>query len=381
MTTSSGATTSAPPTGSPDPAELSAAQRADTALRACHAEALGSPAHEDLSWEDYDRLIQASQDGVGDWPPIHSFIYEHPVHLQDAELGLGRAYRMRCAYSDPGGDGEPVIAIGGITNVLQRFDFLSLDAAPALRVIGLDLAGRGRSGWLVELSDYHLETYVEQVIQLMDHLGLPSCTLLGSSLGGTISIRCAVRHPDRVRRIVLNDSTPYIPQERRARRGNVVARHYVFHTPGDVFRRTGAAMQHVGPAPDAVLLHVAHHRTRWSDDEGGRVYRHDLRALLAYRAETKSSLDQWEDWHQLKCPALLIHGMRSDATSEETIDRMRGHDGLSVIHVPDTGHTPLLSDRGLIHDVVDWVCDDRPFDEDRTRPTATWPERFLYGNR
>ena len=356
---------------------LSAAHRADAALRKRYA-VLGSPSPERLDWEDYDALIEALDAGIGGGPATYSFTYEHPASLQDPDTGVGKPYPVRLAYSDPGGGGEPLIAIGGLTNVAQRFDFLALDAAPALRVIGLDLAGRGCSGWLAELSDYHLETYVEQLRQLMDHLGLASCALLGSSLGGSTAIRFAARYPGRVRRIVLNDSGPYIPVERRARRARAVARHYVFRSPAEMFRRTGAAEKHSGPAPDAVLLHNAHHRTRWSDEEAGRVYRHDLRALLAYRAEARSSLDLWDDWAGVQCPVLLIHGMESDATTDGTIARMRGHGGLSVIHVPDSGHTPTLSDGLLIGDVVRWVHDDQPFGEDRVRPTADWPKRALY---
>ena len=362
-----------------DPASLagtSAAHRADTALRDWYS-ARGSPAPEAIDWSDYDALVAAVAAGAGPCPPTRVFTYEHPTHLQDPGLGAGKPYPVRLAYTDPGGNGEPVIAIGGITNVAQRFDFLALDAAPALRVIGLDLAGRGRSGWLVELSDYHLETYIEQVVQLMDHLGLASCTLLGSSLGGSAAIRLAGRHPGRVRRLLLNDSGPYIPVARRARRAKAVGRHYVFRSPAEVFRRTGAAAKHSGPAPDAVLLHSAHHKTRWSKEEAGRVYRHDLRALLAYRAEAAESLDLWHDWIKVQCPALLIHGEASTATSDETVARMRNHHGLTVIHVPETGHTPTLSDGPLNRDVVDWVLDDRPR-EDRVRPVAAWPKRVLY---
>ena len=354
-----------------------AAHRADLALRARYA-VRGSPPPDTLDWDDYDALIDALAAGLGGGPAMHGFTYEHPVHLQDPDTGVGKPYAVRLAYSDPGGGGAPLIAIGGLTNVAQRFDFLALDAAPALRVVALDLAGRGRSGWLAELSDYHLETYVEQLRQLMDHLELRSCTLLGSSLGGSTAIRFAARYPERVRRIVLNDSSPWIPVARRARRAKAVARHYVFRSPAEVFRRTGAAEKHAGPAPDAVLLHSAHHRTRWSDEEGGRVYRHDLRSLLAYRAEARASLDLWDDWARVCCPVLLVHGVESDATSEETIAGMRGPGGLSVIHVPDTGHTPTLSDGSLIAEVVRWVCDDRPFGEDRMLPAADWPTRVLY---
>ena len=104
-----------------------------------------------------------------------------------------------------------------------------------------------------------------------------------------------------------------------------------------MFRRTGAAAKHEGPAPDAVLLHSAHNKTCWSENENGRIYRHDLRAMLAYRAEADSSLDLWNEWNQLRCPVLLLHGTQSDSTTNETVDRMRNHDNISVIHVEDTG--------------------------------------------
>ena len=358
-------------------AALPAARRADRALSETYA-ALGSPHPTSLTWDDYDALVEAIDAGLGGSPAASGFTYEHPEHLQDPDTGVGKPYVVRLTYSDPGGGGEPVVAMGGLTNVAQRFDFLSLDAAPALRVVGMEFAGRGRSGWLAEISDYHLDAYVEQLRQLLGHLEFDSCTLLGSSLGGSTAIRFAARYPERVRRLVLNDSGPFIPVERRARRAKAVGRHYVFASPGEVFRRTGAAQRHSGPAPDAVLLHTAHHRTRWSDEERGRVYRHDLRALLAYRAEARSSLDLWDDWTRVQCPVLLIHGVESDATSDETIARMRGVGGLSVIHVPRTGHTPTLCDAELIEEIVRWVQDDRPFDEDRILPFPQWPARLLY---
>ena len=155
---------------------MMAARRADTALRDRYS-VLGAPKVEDMSWEVYDELISAILSGIDNWPPLYSFHYQHPSQLQDPVVGIGKTYSVPLAYSDLGGEGEPMIAIGGLTNVVQRFDFLALDAMPAVRIIGLDLAGRGRSGWMSELFDYNLETYVEQLTQFMDFLALDSCTL------------------------------------------------------------------------------------------------------------------------------------------------------------------------------------------------------------
>ena len=84
---------------------------------------------------------------------------------------------------------------------------------------------------MAEQSDYTPDAYVEQLRQLMDFLKFDSCVLLGSSLGGSIALRFAANHPDRVGRIILNDSIPFLPLERRARRASAVGRHYVFPIP------------------------------------------------------------------------------------------------------------------------------------------------------
>lgn len=356
---------------------MNSAERADFALRKWLSINC-DPIHRHLNWSQYHALVEAVRSEIGDWPTLHVFQYVHPVNLQSPDSGVGRPYEVPLTYSDTGDSGEPLIAIGGLTNVAQRFDFLALDIQPEVRVIGLDLGGRGRSGWMAEISDYGLETYIEQLRQLMDHLNLETCSLLGSSLGGSTVILFAARYPERVKRIILNDSGPYIPFERRARRAKAVGRHYVFRTPSELFRRTGAAAKHIGPTPDAVLLHNSHHKTSWSDAETGRVYRHDLRAMLAYREEAAHSLDLWEQWNAVHCPVLLLHGVESDATSDETIVRMQRHDKLSVIHIHDTGHTPSLADGELTETVKNWLLDSEHFASDRYFHVDYNPVRILY---
>ncbi len=233
---------------------------------------------------------------------------------------------------------------------------------------------------MAEISDYHLDTYVEQLHQFLVEEGLEGATVLGSSLGGMAAIRLAAHCPELVSRLVLNDTGPFIPAVRRRRRARAVARHYVFRNPAEMFRRTGAATKYTGFVPDAVLLHVSHHKTRWSAEEAGRVYRHDLRALLAYRSDASNDLDLWSDWNRLECPVLLIHGMLSDATDDATVERMRSHGRLSVIQVPGTGHTPLLCDRRLALLIAGWIEDDRRYDRDILFEPTSWPNRVLYGH-
>ena len=68
----------------------------------------------------------------------------------------------------------------------------------------------------------------------------------------------------------------------------------------------------------------------------------------------------FRSWQRVQCPVLLIHGMQSDALFEPTIRRMRRGKDLTLMHVPDTGHTPLLADRNHIAFIRQWLAGQAP---------------------
>ncbi|MDB5998897.1 MAG: hypothetical protein JWP52_596, partial [Rhizobacter sp.] len=111
-------------------------------------------------------------------------------------------------------------------------------------------------------------------------------------------------------------------------------------------------------------------QTRWSPENGGRVYRHDIRALMTYKQEARASVTQWPSWARIDCPVLLIHGMESDALAAPTIARMRRSKPLTVAHVPQTGHTPALADRNQTHAILAWLQDESPVPTEFSIPLA-----------
>lgn len=292
---------------------------------------------------------------------LKRFDYEHPVRLQaGTPRRLKRAYPVSVAYTDWGpADAPIVLCCGGVANVATRFHYLASDLADRFRVICMDWVGRGRSAWLAAEADYSLATYTEQLRQMIVHLGRP-VTLLGSSMGGSAAIDLIARHPQLVERLILNDVGPQIPARRRRRRAEAIARHYVFRTPADLMRKVGASQKNDGPASDEIRFSLTFHQTRWSDEEGGRVYRHDARAMQAYKTQAQKSLMQWRAWAKVDCRVLLIHGLLSDALLGSTIRRMAQGKMISVVDVPATGHTPLLADRNQIATIRQWLDGELP---------------------
>ena len=309
------------------------------------------------TWDDYMALAKRIIARFDHQFDLKYFDYVHPVRLQRCHPRFRKPYPVKVAYTEWGDPVKPImVTVGGVANTAMRFNYLSADLEHDFRMVNMDWVGRGRSGWMADERDYSLATYVEQLRQLIDHLGGGPVVLLGSSLGGSAAIELAARHPKLVGKLILNDIGPYIPVGRRRRRSQTLARHYVFRDPADLLRKIGASQKNDGPISDDIRFNVTFHQTRWSDEEMGRVYRHDVRALQAYKADATHSLDQWRLWKKVRCKVLVIHGMLSDALLPPTIKRMQRSPLVQVMHVPDTGHTPVLSDRNQNWFIRAWLA-------------------------
>ena len=337
-----------------------------------------------VTWADFEaQALRLDQRFAGCFQQ-RGFEYLQPTRLQaGVPARLRRLYATPVAYTDWGrADAPLLICLGGVANTAMRFSFLAADLQQQFRIVCMDWLGRGHSGWLADDSEYCRATYVEQLRQLLAHLQPAGPVhLLGSSMGGSVAMELAARSPNASRlisKLVLNDVGPGMPAARRRRRADTLARYYVFRTPQDIARRVGAAQKNDGPVSEEIRHFLAWHQTRWSEENAGRVYRHDPRALLAYRREVQQQAehDQWGDWARVRCPVLLLHGMESDALLPATIARMRRSANalapLTVAHIPQTGHTPLLSDRNQTHGIGDWLNESRPVPATFSLPLA-WP--------
>ena len=77
--------------------------------------------------------------------------------------------------------------------------------ATKFRVIAPDMVGFGYSE-RPENVDYSVQTWADQVIGLMDTLGIEKTSLVGNSFGGAIALRIATQHPERIDKLVLMGS-------------------------------------------------------------------------------------------------------------------------------------------------------------------------------
>ncbi len=104
------------------------------------------------------------------------------------------------------GAGKPLIMLHGGFGTFETFAAISPALARDHQVIGVDLYGHGRTA----LTDrpFSFEHMADDIAGLIQHLGLEKADVLGYSLGGAVALQTAIRHPERVNKLVLI-STPF----------------------------------------------------------------------------------------------------------------------------------------------------------------------------
>lgn len=109
--------------------------------------------------------------------------------------GIDIAYQMR-------GEGTPLVMIMGLTATMDWWDPALLNAlSKTYRVLIFDNRGAGRS--LAPEGEFSIEQFADDTAGLMDALGIESASVLGYSMGGMIAQELALRHPEKVDRLIL----------------------------------------------------------------------------------------------------------------------------------------------------------------------------------
>ena len=114
---------------------------------------------------------------------------------------------IRTNYHDLG-EGFPVLMIHGSgpgVSAWANWRLVMPELARRARVIAPDMVGFGFTDRPAG-QQYDMDVWVEQAVGLLDALGLEQADLVGNSFGGALAIAMAIRHPRRVRRLVLMGS-------------------------------------------------------------------------------------------------------------------------------------------------------------------------------
>lgn len=111
------------------------------------------------------------------------------------------AQGLRIAYRDqPENIGKPaILCLHGLTRNSLDFSDLADHLGADFRVLAMDVRGRGRSDRDPDPQNYHPGSYVEDTLMLLDDAGLDEVILIGTSMGGLMSMIMGAQIKDRIK--------------------------------------------------------------------------------------------------------------------------------------------------------------------------------------
>ena len=98
--------------------------------------------------------------------------------------------------------GPPLVLVHGLFLSHHMFDRL-IERLPDRRVIAVDLRGHGQSSRPLEAYRYSWATLGEDVVAVLDHLGIERAVVAGLSLGAGVTVGLAHTHPERLEGMIV----------------------------------------------------------------------------------------------------------------------------------------------------------------------------------
>jgi pimeloyl-ACP methyl ester carboxylesterase len=108
-------------------------------------------------------------------------------------------------YYEVHGSGDPVVLLhGSFMTITNNWTGWIGELSKTRKVIAVEMQGHGRTADIPR--DITDENLADDVAALLDHLKIPRADLIGYSMGGAVAMHCAIRHPDKVRKVVVISS-------------------------------------------------------------------------------------------------------------------------------------------------------------------------------
>jgi pimeloyl-ACP methyl ester carboxylesterase len=116
------------------------------------------------------------------------------------QTGYASVNGLNMYYEIHGSGGVPVVLLHGAYMATGAMQPLLSELATSRQVFAVDLQGHGRTADINRPLQY--EQMADDVAALMEHVGINHADIVGYSMGGGVGLQLAIRHPERVRKLV-----------------------------------------------------------------------------------------------------------------------------------------------------------------------------------
>lgn len=106
------------------------------------------------------------------------------------------------------GDGFPLVLLHGFTGAASTWKPFSPMWGDHSTLLMVDLIGHGETESPGDIARYDIKKAANDLKVLLDQLGIEKTDMLGYSMGGRTAITFASMYPERIRKLVLESTTP-----------------------------------------------------------------------------------------------------------------------------------------------------------------------------
>ena len=124
-------------------------------------------------------VVPAGQEPSTGYAPVHGLEMYYEVH----------------------GSGDPVVLLhGSFMTISNNWTSWIGELSKTRKVIAVEMQGHGRTADIQR--DFSYENLADDIAALLDFLSIEQADLIGYSLGGGVALQVAIRHPEKVRKVV-----------------------------------------------------------------------------------------------------------------------------------------------------------------------------------
>lgn len=254
------------------------------------------------------------------------------------------------------GQGEPLVLTHTIRTQIEYFREIIPALAQDYTVYAIDLPGHGESSnsKSINYDEPHLRKSVIEVIHKLD---LNNITLVGESIGATLSLTIAASIPEKVKRVIAINTYDY--EKRYAdgiRRGNFIANFLLWNFSIPINGAIFAALE------NSLILGLIMNGgiTKLKKMPSALVALFDKTGKKSgYRYVERNILKNWRSWaeapalyYQIKAPVTLIYGQNDWSKIEERTATAANIPQSKVETVPNSGHFLSVDNPNAVKQII-----------------------------
>ena len=207
---------------------------------------------------------------------------------------------MSIVHYQQQGQGPDLILIHGLLGSLENLNMVAKDLKENFRVTSLDVRNHGSS---FHQNSMNYPELAQDVINLLDHLSINHCHILGHSMGGKVAMETALTFPKRIDKLIVADIAPvsYPPHHQQILEGLAAIDLSIVKSRQDADKQLSPYVKEPG-VRQFLLRNLVNNGGQWQ-----------FKCNLSNITECYSQImKSYQGDHQFDKPTLFIKGSNSD---------------------------------------------------------------------